>query len=87
VRIGVLEVHQENSTPTRHISKRRAESFVYRGIAKWEGKLLRMKRTDSEIRQDMRFMPTMLRLTTRNHRVGREGLLLYYPHKDQESYA
>lgn len=88
MRIGVIENNQES--PTRHISRPRADRFISREIAKWVvfGKVLKMLKDDSEIRGDIGYFQMRLDGVPRVKKPRRpEGLLLYYPHKDQESHG
>jgi hypothetical protein len=88
MRIAVLEKDQSpTESPKRHISKKRAESFVYRSIARWliVDRIIQMVKEHSEIRGDYRFLQPELRVREIAKRRRPEGLLLYYPHRDQIS--
>ena len=89
MRIGRLEIDQiPTEKPTSHISKARAERFIDRGIAKWitPGKLLQMVKEAKEIRGDIHHFRGDWLPCIKAPRQP-EGLLLWYPHKDQWSIA
>lgn len=89
MRIGVLETTQTlTEKPNRHISKTRAERFIYRAIARWVvyGKLLQMLKDDSEIRGDIQyFQQRITGIPLLKPPGGPTNLLLSYPHRDQRS--
>lgn len=89
MRISVLEKDQlPTETATRHISKARAERFIERGIAKWikSGKILQMVKESKDIRGDIHYFRGNWLPRIKAPRRP-EGLLLWYPHKSQETYA
>ena len=91
MRIGRLEKNQHPSeTPNSYISKGRALKFLARKIARWviPDKILQMLKDDEEIRGDARFLQAQIDTIYRIKPPRRpEGLLLWYPHKDQFTRA
>jgi hypothetical protein len=88
MRIGILEKDQPvTEIPTRFISKGRAARFIERGYAKEiKPNILQMVKQAEEIRGDIRFYePHWIPRIKAPRRP--EGLLLWYPHKDQFTCA
>lgn len=88
MRIGRLERNQSPSeAPHSYLSKSRAERFIARRIAKWliAGKLLQMLKDSEEIRGDAEYLRVRLEIVPAKRKRWKQNLLLYYPHKSQQS--